>query len=272
MQSDSYFGYIHGIEGGSSTRPNMKINFLLDYMFDVPSFQEQQHIVNILGSIDDKIENNEQKILKLEKLMLNEFSNFSSNISDFEIKKAEEVFNISIGRTPPRQEFQWFENTKNNNNKKWISIADMGSSDMFIFNTNECLTNNAIAKFNIPLIKHNTAILSFKLTVGRVNITSEEMLSNEAIAHFNTDNKLLLPYTYCYLKSFNYNDLGSTSSIATATNSKSIKNMKFILPNDVDVKHFYTIGNPILEKILSLQKQINKLKKLKNIYLKKFFG
>ena len=230
------------------------------------------HLVNILGSIDDKIENNEQKILKLEKFLLDEFSKFSSNISDFESKKAEEVFNISIGRTPPRQEFQWFEEAKNNNNKKWISIADMGSSNVFIFNTNEYLTNDAITKFNIPLIKPNTVILSFKLTVGRVNITSEEMLSNEAIAHFNTDNIFLLPYTYCYLKSFNYNDLGSTSSIATATNSKSIKNMKFILPNDDDVKHFYSIGNPILEKILSLQKQTNKLTELKQLYLKKFFG
>ena len=170
------------------------------------------HLVNILGSIDEKIENNEQKILKLEKFLLDEFSKFSSNISDFESKKAEEVFNISIGRTPPRQEFQWFEEAKNNNNKKWISIADMGSSNVFIFNTNEYLTNDAITKFNIPLIKPNTVILSFKLTVGRVNITSEEMLSNEAIAHFNTDNKFLLPYTYCYLKSFNYNNLGSTSS------------------------------------------------------------
>ena len=204
--------------------------------------------------------------------MLDEFSKFSSNISDFESKKAEEVFNISIGRTPPRQEFQWFEEAKNNNNKKWISIADMGSSNVFIFNTNESLTNDAITKFNIPLIKPNTVILSFKLTVGRVNITSEEMLSNEAIAHFNTDNKFLLPYTYCYLKSFNYNNLGSTSSIATATNSKSIKNMKFILPNDVDTKHFYSIGNPILKKILSLQKQINKLNELKQLYLKKFFS
>lgn len=230
------------------------------------------HLVNILGSIDEKIENNEQKILKLEKFLLDEFSKFSSNISDFESKKAEEVFNISIGRTPPRQEFLWFEKAKNNNNKKWISIADMGSSNVFIFNTNEYLTNDAITKFNIPLIKPNTVILSFKLTVGRVNITSEEMLSNEAIAHFNTDNKFLLPYTYCYLKSFNYNDLGSTSSIATATNSKSIKNMNFILPNDDDVKHFYSTGNPILEKILSLQKQINKLTKLKQLYLKKFFG
>ena len=204
--------------------------------------------------------------------MLDEFSTFSSKISDLKSKKAEEVFNISIGRTPPRQEFLWFEKAKNNNNKKWISIADMGSSNVFIFNTNEYLTNDAITKFNIPLIKPNTVILSFKLTVGRVNITSEEMLSNEAIAHFNTDNKFLLPYTYCYLKSFNYNDLGSTSSIATATNSKSIKNMKFILPNDDDVKHFYSIGNPILEKLLSLQKQISKLTELKQLYLKKFFG
>ena len=272
LSTSNFLSFIMNNVDSNSAQPNISASSIGRYQFDSHSLKDQQHIVNILGSIDEKIENNEQKILKLEKFLLNEFSKFSSNISDFEAKKAEEVFNISIGRTPPRQEFLWFEKAKNNNNKKWISIADMGSSNVFIFNTNEYLTNDAITKFNIQLIKPNTVILSFKLTVGRVNITSEEMLSNEAIAHFNTDNKFLLPYTYCYLKSFNYNDLGSTSSIATATNSKSIKNMKFILPNDVDTKHFYSIGNPILKKILSLQKQINKLNELKQLYLKKFFG
>lgn len=49
MQSDKYFGYIQGIEGGSSTRPNMKINFLLDYSFELPKFDIQQHIVNSIN-------------------------------------------------------------------------------------------------------------------------------------------------------------------------------------------------------------------------------
>ncbi len=229
-------------------------------------------LVNILGSIDEKIENNELKLSSLEQLLMDKFIKFSSEIEEFEIKKAEDVFDISIGRTPPRQEQEWFQNVKTQDNVKWISISDMGNSKAFIFETNEYLTNDAIAYFNIPIIKANTVILSFKLTVGRVNITTENMLSNEAIAHFNTDNDLLLPYTYCYLKHFNYSNLGSTSSIATATNSKSIKNMLFILPKDSDINEYYNFGYPILSKIFSLQRQNNKLNQLKQLYLKKFFN
>ena len=229
-------------------------------------------IVNILGSIDDKIENNEKKCIDLEHLMLKNFSVFYLKLSKYTKTTISEYFDISIGRTPPRKEFQWFEENKNKNNMKWISISDMGNINTFIFNTAENLTLEAINKFNIPIIPENTVILSFKLTVGRVAITTEKMLSNEAIAHFKTDNKIIVPYLYAYLKNYNFNKLGNTSSIATATNSTAIKNMIFNVPSDQELIDFYKRNQPILDNILSIQKQNIKLNKLKQLYLKKFFG
>ena len=255
-----------------STFLELSTNTFKNYEIEVPDLQEQQHIVNILGSIDDKIENNEKKCIDLEHLMLKNFSVFYLKLSKYTKTTISEYFDISIGRTPPRKEFQWFEENINKNNMKWISISDMGNINTFIFNTAENLTLEAINKFNIPIIPENTVILSFKLTVGRVAITTEKMLSNEAIAHFKTDNKIIVPYLYAYLKNYNFNKLGNTSSIATATNSTAIKNMIFNVPSDQELIDFYKRNQPILDNILSIQKQNIKLNKLKQLYLKKFFG
>lgn len=192
------------------------------------------------------------------------------NSNTFENKKIDTVFDISIGRTPPRKESEWF--TTNPNGIKWISIADMGKCEGYIFDTSENLTIDAVNQFNVPIIPTNTVILSFKLTVGRIAITTENMLSNEAIAHFKTQNNKLVPYLYLFLKNYDFNKLGSTSSIATATNSKAVKSINFSLPNDAQINCFYELINPIFDKIKHLQYTNRKLNKTKNLYLKKFFG
>ena len=190
--------------------------------------------------------------------------------NSFQIKKIDDVFDIAIGRTPPRKENEWF--TIKPDGMKWISIADMGKCDGYIFNTSENLTYDAVKSFNIPIIPENTVILSFKLTVGRIAITSEKMLSNEAIAHFKTDNYKLVPYLYLFLKNYDFNKLGSTSSIATATNSKAVKSINFPLPDVKQIDEFYKVINPFFDKIKYLQYVNKKLQETKNLYLKKFFG
>ena len=143
------------------------------------------------------------------------------------ICRAEEYFEIGIGKTPPRKEHQWF--TTNPSDVTWVSISDMGNCGTFISQSSEQLTREAIDRFNIRIIPNNTVLLSFKLTVGRVAITHGEMTTNEAIAHFKTDKPFINGYLYCYLKDFNYQTMGSTSSIATAVNSKIIKAMPFVI-------------------------------------------
>lgn len=125
--------------------------------------------------------------------------------------EAQNIFEITIGKTQPRERIDCF--TNNNSDMKWVSISDIGSNGMYILRTSECLTASAVSEYNVKTIPANTVIYSFKMTNGRTAITTEECTTNEAIAHFKTDDINLTYYGYCYLSSFRFSDLGSTSSI-----------------------------------------------------------
>src|SRR5690606_21659127 len=117
-----------------------------------------------------------------------------------------------------------FETIKSDSNYTWVSIKNMGNSGMYISDSDEYLTAESVSKFNVNKVPSDTVILSFKMTVGRVAITTKELCTNEAIAHFvNPKHSVFSGYIYQYLKIFDYESLGSTSSIATAVNSKLIK-------------------------------------------------
>lgn len=151
------------------------------------------------------------------------------------IENAVHSFDISIGKTPPRSEPEWF--TSNQTDNVWISIADMKTNSPFIFKSAEYLTNEAVKKHNVKIVPANSVLLSFKMTVGRVAIVTNEVTTNEAIAHFPCTKENLF-FVYCYLKNFNYGYLGSTSSITTAINSKIIKEMPFLMPSKKELDLF----------------------------------
>ena len=215
----------------------------------LPDFLSQKRIAKVLSSLDDKIELNrrindnlEQQAQALFKLW------FVDNVNEnWETGKASDYYDISIGKTPPRKETQWF--SLNPTDFAWVSISDMGKCGVFINNSSEHLTKEALSKFNIGIVPKNTVLLSFKLTIGRVAITVRELATNEAIAHFKTDKYYLPIYTYLALKAYNYANLGSTSSIATAINSKIIKNMDWIMPDKSTLIDFYRVVSPIFERI-----------------------
>lgn len=148
------------------------------------------------------------------------------------VKKADEVSDVAIGKTPPRKQKEWFSSSKKSN-VVWVSIRDMGGVSAHISNSSEYLTHEAIDKFNVKVVPKDSVLLSFKLTLGRVSIANCDLTTNEAIAHFsNPKHELSKEYIYCYLKCFSYEKLGSTSSIATAVNSKIIKAMPLLVPNE----------------------------------------
>ena len=184
--------------------------------------------------------------------------------------RADEYFDISIGKTPPRKEAQWF--SMNPTDCIWVSISDMGRCGMYIADSSEYLTHESVDKFNIKVVPDNTVLLSFKLTVGRVAITDGAMVTNEAIAHFKTDKPEINEYLYCYLKDFNYQTMGSTSSIATAVNSKIIKAMPFVIPTDAELVSFYSATAPMFEMIKTRQRENTRLAELRDSLLPKLLS
>ncbi len=187
---------------------------------------------------------------------------------------ADSISSIKIGKTPPRKEKQWF--SKRNDDVKWASIKDMGETGTYILRTTEKLTTKAIDKFNVSVVPKNTVILSFKLTVGRVAITDDTIVTNEAIAHFNKlDSKYGLiqaEYLYAYLKNFNFNQLGSTSSIATAVNSKTIKAMPIIIAEPSCRNAFHKLVFPMFEQIRCNQKENQNLAEIRDLLIPKIIS
>ncbi|MDH2996981.1 hypothetical protein A1D22_04685 [Pasteurellaceae bacterium LFhippo2] len=188
------------------------------------------------------------------------------------VKSSEQLFDVAIGKTPPRKEPEWF--SENPNDIQWISIKDMGNASTYITKSSEYLTKEAVERFNVKRIPNNTVLLSFKLTVGRVCISTQETTTNEAIAHFLIGKKSVLTteYLYLFLKKFNFNDLGSTSSIATAVNSKTIKEMRILEPSSEVIKQFQIRIEPFFKAIRNNIEEISSLESIRDSLLPKLLS
>ncbi len=275
----------HSITSGV---PHINLGILKNLEIQLPPLPTQQKIASILSVYDDLIENNLKRIRLLEEaaqhLYREWFVRFRfpatadrpsweavrvvDGLPDgWEFKRADEVFEIKIGKTPPRNESEWFENGKSE--IKWVSIRDMNLSSVFVLETSESITIEGVNKFNMNIAPLGTVILSFKLTVGAVAIVNEDMVTNEAIAHFNIldCDAMNSFFTYCYLKNFNFESLGNTSSIGNAINSKIVKSMPFLLPDKTVVKDFGDVATDFFAQIKNLLLQNQRLKEGRDLLL-----
>ena len=268
-----------------STTKFLTIKMLNDLEIPCPEISVQQKIASIIGSYDNLIENNQKQIKLLEEVVQRLYKEWFIDLrfpgyenveiidgvpEGWYINRADYYFKITIGKTPSRAEKQWF--TDSREGTPWISISDMGESGAFAFYSKEGLTADAIIRHNMKVVPKGTILVSFKLTVGRVAITSIDMCTNEAIAHFYIDNDLDRAYTYCYLKNFEYDSLGNTSSISKAINSKIIKSMPFIMPAGDILGQFSMIVQPILDQIELKQKIIFRLTEARDRLLPKLMS
>lgn len=268
---DNFYA-LASIAKGSASQANISTKDIEAMEIALPSLNIQNKIVSVLDSIEEKINQN-NKINKnlLEQVLTlyrNKFVDTANN--ERTICRADEHFDISIGKTPPRKEPQWF--STNPQDVTWVSISDMGTCGLYISSSSEQLTKQAVERHNVKVVPDNTVLLSFKLTVGRIAITNGEMTTNEAIAHFKTDKKEINEYLYCYLKCFNYQTMGSTSSIATAVNSKIIKGMPFVVPTNDELEEFHGFAAPMFAKIKANQIEIDNLTALRDTLLPKLMS
>ncbi len=190
----------------------------------------------------------------------------------WKVRTAGSLFSIGIGKTPPRRERHWF--SRDPGHVPWMSIKDLGRADSHISQVGEYLTPEAVERFHVRRIPDGTIVLSFKLTMGRVAITDGEMVSNEAIAHLQPRPGTFLSsgFIYFYLKRFDYETLGSTSSIATAINSESIRAIHILVPSEMLHHEFLDVASAILLRLRSLQRQSGTLAGLRCALLPKIIS
>jgi type I restriction enzyme S subunit len=185
----------------------------------------------------------------------------------WQFKTMADISTVSIGKTPPRKEPQWF--SEDPSDIRWISIRDMGMQGIYASQTSEFLTKEAIQKFNVRVVPDNTVLMSFKMTIGRVALTDGEITTNEAIAHFNLNDQSLVTseFIYLHLKQFDFSTLSSTSSIADAVNSKAVREIPILVPSTEVMVAFQARIVSIFNKLKLSENQSQNLATLRNTLL-----
>jgi len=288
-------------EGGRM--PRAKWDWVSKFLLPNLGASRQSVIGQTLGALDEKIEINKRLSKTLENIAQTVFKSWFLDFDPVKAKMAGEepfgmdaataklfpafledselglipagwacdvaknIFDITIGRTPPRKEPEWF--CGGDAGVPWVSIRDMGTFSTYSNSTNEGLTQAAVSKFRVPLVPEGAVLMSFKLTVGKLCITDRPLVTNEAIAHFviPSNSKVTNYFAYLWLSNYDMNSLDSTSSIGTATNSGVIKGIRFLIPGRAAMQAFSTICAPIFSQIRNIVHENDSLASLRDSLL-----
>ena len=283
MLSRDFYMQADTVAIGAAQR-TISLSSLRNMKVQLPPLPIQHRIATILSRYDTLIENYQKQIKLLEEAAQRLYKEWFVNLrfpgyentkivdgvpEGWEKKTAKDFFVMSIGKTPPRAEKEWF--TTCAKDVPWVSISDM-KDVIFVSETSEKLTKEACEKFNVRIVPEGTILLSFKLTVGRVSIADIPVCTNEAIAHFVKEGTNWREYTFLYLRNYHYDSLGNTSGISKAVNSTIIKNMPFVMPNESVLNGFSNTVSPIFDKIKLLYAQIHLLTEARDRLLPKLMS
>ena len=132
--------------------------------------------------------------------------------------KLEDIFDLQMGKTPSRNNSEYWNTCDN----KWISIGDLTQAGKYITDTKEYLSDVAVEESGIKIIPANTVVMSFKLSIGKTAITSEDMYSNEAIMAFHDKHVVdLMPEYIYYMFKYKDWDEGTNKAVMGKTLNKA---------------------------------------------------
>ena len=184
--------------------------------------------------------------------------------------KLKDIFDLQMGKTPSRNNADYW-NSKDN---KWISIADLSKVDMYISETKEYLSDRAIKESGIKIIPANTVIMSFKLSLGKTAITTQDMYSNEAIMAFHDKHvvRMLPEYIFYILKYKNW-DVDSNKAVMGKTlNKATLSNVEIEICSIEKQIEIIQVLNKMMEIMSGKRKELKFLDDLIKARFVEMFG
>jgi type I restriction enzyme, S subunit len=156
---------------------------------------------------------------------------------NWKIEKLGDLCQIEVGKTPSRKKPEYF-----GVGFTWLSIADMNGS-LFIEKSKEQITEKAIADTKIKIVPANTVLYSFKLSIGKINISKIPLYTNEAIAALKIKTPLELDTKFLYyaLSQQDFSHLGEKAVKGITLNKEKLNKLTISLPDISTQQRIVTI-------------------------------
>lgn len=239
-----------------TTIPSLRVDTLNEIGIDIHDKSAQQHIVNIIGSIDDLIEK-----LKSENLL---YINMGNEIFKSQpTKKHIKVKNVLTFQKGLEVGSQKYKNTKNDNTVEYYRVADLNNLESTTY-VDSIFLKKAAAKFGDVMI-------TFDGCPGRVGFSVEGCYSGSLRKIIDINNEYNNGYLFFWAISENVQNCIKEYSFGTTIlhASKSIDHLEIMAKPCLKILNQLNI---IFSKMTLNVLTIKTLNKIKQMYLKKFFG
>ena len=190
--------------------------------------------------------------------------------SHWEQIKLADLFELQMGKTPAREKDQYWKNGDN----KWVSIADIGKFLRYTDETKEKITDIAISESGIKQVPKNTLIMSFKLSLGKVAITSETIYTNEAIMAFIDRKKrpLSLSFLFHLFKNKDWSAGTNKAVLGMTLNKATLKEISIPVPPLLEQEEIAQKLDAVCRLITLRKQQLQKLDQLASSRFIEMFG
>lgn len=264
FQSHNGQNLIHSIISGSAQPKFNKTDFK-NLSVPYPSIKEQKEIVDILSTLDKKIELNSKINTNLLELLDAEFTNQFIN-SDLPIGKVNDFVSIKRGSSP-----RPIKNFLSDKGRAWIKISDVTKlTSPFLYDTAQSIKESGIDKSRT--IKPGTLILSNSATPG-IPIISEILASVHdgwlIVDHYTHMDR---NWFYLFFRQMRRQLIArANGSVFNNLKTDIVKDFPVPIAKEEELLKFKRISNPIFDKLDKLQQENIVLSKLKDILLKQYF-
>ena len=262
----------------------------------LPPIEEQEKIANILSSLDDKIELNNEMNKTLEEMAQSifkrwfvdfEFPNeygesYKSSGGEmveselgmipkgWEVKTLDYVGDIVSGGTPSTKNEEYY-----GGDISWITPKDLsGYNRKFISKGERCITELGLQKSSAKLLPKGTVLFSSRAPIGYVAIAEKEVSTNQGFKSVVCNEEIMNNnYIYYFLK-YNKENIENVSSGSTfkEISGSHMKNIKIIVPSKVILDKFNDLVSSFDSLLKKNYEDIDTLEEIRDILLPKLMS
>lgn len=236
-----------------------------EYQIKIHNLEEQQHIIDTIGSIDDLIENNNTIIIKLENIILNLYR--KKSIEWKKQVKIGDLFKCILGGTPSTKKNEYWDG-----DIAWVNSGEVNK--LRIVSPSRYITKDGLENSATKLLPKKTTVIAITgATLGQVSLLEIDSCTNQSVIGILENNTLKHDFIYpMMINAIKKLVLNKTGGAQQHINKNDVETFEIFVPSEIEYFEYSQIVQPIFEYQSKLILQNKELLLLKNKYLQKFFG
>ena len=246
---------------GTSGRQRVQTDALMFEEMYFPSIIEQEKIVKILSSLDNKIRNNNRTNDNLHEMCLTIYRDLV-NKTDAEKDLLKNHAKCALGGTPSRAKPEYW-----NGNINWINSGEINR--FRILKPSETITDLGLQKTSTTLLPIGTTVLAITgATLGQVSRLEIESCANQSVIGVIPDDSLTNEFVYLNILE-NINDIigRQTGGAQQHINKNDVETYEIIIPEPEKIAKFDKEIRPIFGRIRNNCLENERLTKLRDTLL-----